>query len=61
VFQHKPIIHLNPTPYRLGSILSLTASNLNLHTQAVVTREGPLHNLTSFIADPAHNNITRYL
>ena len=58
------IMHLIPTPSQLGSKLhnlSPTASNLNMCTQAVVTREGPLSNLTGFIADPGHNNITRYL
>ena len=29
--------------------------------QAAVTKAGPVDNLLSFLADPAHNNITAYL
>ena len=34
---------------------------LGYGAQAAVTREGPLRNLLDFLADPAHNNITKYL
>lgn len=34
---------------------------LGFYAQAAVTQQGPVANLVSFIADPAHNNLLAYL
>ncbi len=34
---------------------------LGYFVQAAVTRQGPVQNLLDFAADPAHNNVLRFL